>query len=84
MFFPFFFFRSFSVFFFFFKSFSCVDEDDLGFLFVSSFVLGFGGRAEGNVHILEFKKKNKHLDIKKKKKNHKIKKEKDERKLFLR
>lgn len=69
MFFPFFFFRSFSVFFFFFfKSFSCVDEDDLGFLFVSSFVLGFGGRAEGNVHILEFKKKNKHLDIKKKKK----------------
>lgn len=56
MFFPFFFFRSFSVFFFF-KSFSCVDEDDLGFLFASSFVLGFGGRAEGNVHILELKLK---------------------------
>lgn len=42
---------------FFFKSFSCVDKDDLGFLFVSSFVLlSFGGRAEGNVHILELKK----------------------------
>lgn len=48
----------FCFFFFFFKSSSCVDEDDLGFLFVSSFVLGFGGRAEGNVHILELKKKN--------------------------
>lgn len=79
MFFPFFFFVRFQFFFFFFfKSFSCVDEDDLGFLFASSFVLGFGGRAEGNVHILELKKK-KNLDIKN---QHKIKKEKDERKLF--
>lgn len=52
----FFLFFLFSVFVFFFKSFSCVDKDDLGFLFVSSFVLGFGGRAEENVHILELKK----------------------------
>ena len=77
MFFPFFFFLFvFRFFFFFFKSFSCVDEDDLGFLFASSFVLGFGGRAEGNVH---FRIKKKNLDIKN---QHKIKKEKDERKLF--
>lgn len=33
--------------------FSCVDEDNLGFSFVSSF--GFGGRAEENVHSLYFK-----------------------------
>lgn len=49
----FFFFGSFSVLFF--KSFSCVDEDDLGFLFVLLFVLDFGGRAEGNVHVLDLK-----------------------------
>lgn len=81
MFFPFFFFVRFQLFFFF-KSFSCVDKDDLGFLFVSSFVLGFGGRAEGNVHILELKKIKTPRHFKKN--QHKIKKEKDERKLFLR
>lgn len=36
-----------------FLPFSCVDEDNLGFSFVSSF--GFGGRAEENVHSLYFK-----------------------------
>lgn len=41
------------VFFFFLLPFSCVDEDNLGFSFVSSF--GFGGRAEENVHSLYFK-----------------------------
>lgn len=40
-------------FFFFLLPFSCVDEDNLGFSFVSSF--GFGGRAEENVHSLYFK-----------------------------
>lgn len=75
--FSFFFFGSFSVLFF--KSFSCVDEDDLGILFSCLISISVVGLKETFMFWI-FKKT--HLDIKKQNKN-KIKKEKRTRENYF-